>query len=73
MPVSTQQKQEEQKLAIPQEEYEMFSRENFDSKQLRYEFAAPQDIAIDQEDIKTQDETVLDPRTLEMPVGPAGA
>ena len=73
MPVSTEVKQEEQKLAIPQEEYEMFSRENFDSKQLRYEFAAPANIAIDQEDIKTEDETVIDPRTLEMPVGPAGA
>lgn len=73
MPVSTEVKKEEQKLAIPQEEYEMFSRENFDQKQLRYEFAAPQDIAIDQEDIKTMDETVIDPRTLEMPVGPAGA
>jgi len=73
MPVSTEIKQEEQKLAIPQEDYEMFSRENFDSKQLRYEFAAPMDIAIDQEDIKTEDETVIDPRTLEMPVGPAGA
>lgn len=73
MPVSTQVKEEEQKLAIPQEDYVMFSRENFDQKNLRYEFAAPQDIAIDQEDIKTQDETVIDPRTLEMPVGPAGA
>jgi hypothetical protein len=73
MPVSTQQKEEEQKLAIPQEEYEMFSRENFDQKNLRYEFAAPSDIAIDQEDIKTMDETVIDPRTMEMPVGPAGA
>jgi hypothetical protein len=73
MPVSTELKQEEQKLAIPQDDYEMFSRENFDQKQLRFEFAAPQDIAIDQEDIKTQDESMIDPRTLEMPVGPAGA
>lgn len=73
MPVSTEVTKEEQKLAVPQEDYEMFSRENFDQKQLRYEFAAPQDIAIDQEDIKTEDETVLDPKTLEMPVGPAGA
>jgi len=73
MPVSTQVKKEEQKLTIPQEDYMMFSRENFDQKQLRYEFASPQNIDIDQDDIKTQDETVLDPRTLEMPVGPAGA
>lgn len=73
MPVSTQLKQEEQKLALPQDDYEMFSRENFDQKQIRFEFAAPQDIAIDQEDIKTQDETVIDPRTMELPVGPAGA
>lgn len=73
MPVSTEVKKEEQKLAIPQEDYTMFSRENFDQKQIRYEFAAPQDIAIDQEIIKTEDETVIDPRTLEMPVGPAGA
>lgn len=73
MPVSTQIKQEEQKLAIPDEDYVMFNRENFDSKQLRYEFAMPKDIAIDQEDIKRKDTTVLDPRTLEMPVGPAGA
>lgn len=73
MPVSTQIKEEEQKLALPNDDYVMFSRENFDQKQLRYEFAQPADIAIDQEDIKTQDKTVLDPRTLEMPVGPAGA
>lgn len=73
MPVSTQIKEEEQKLAVPSDDYEMFNRENFDQKQLRYEFAAPQDIAIDQDDIKTQDMTVMDPRTMELPVGPAGA
>lgn len=75
MPVSvqTELKKEEQKLALPQDDYEMFDRDNFDQRQIRFEFAAPQDIAIDQEDIKTQDETVVDPKTLEMPVGPAGA
>jgi hypothetical protein len=73
MPVSSQKKKEEQKLARPQDDYEMFSREAFDQKQLRYEFASPADIAIDQDQIKNQDETVIDPRTLEMPVGPAGA
>jgi hypothetical protein len=73
MPVSTEVRKEEQKLVRPQDDYEMFNRENFDQKQLRYEFAAPADIAIDQEQIKNQDETVIDPRTLDMPVGPAGA
>lgn len=73
MPVSSEVKKEEQKLAVPASDYEMFSRENFDQKNLRYEFAAPQDISVDQEDIKRQDQTVIDPRTMEMPVGPAGA
>lgn len=73
MPVSTTVKKEEQKLAIPREDDEMFTREDFDTKRLRYDFAAPLDIAIDQEKIKTEDIEVLDPDTLEMPVGPAGA
>ncbi|TKX57049.1 hypothetical protein, partial [Halorubrum sp. SP9] len=51
----------------------MFNREDFDQKQLRYEFAGPVDIALDQEEIKTEDIEVLDPGTLNMPVGPAGA
>lgn len=73
MPVSTEIKEEEQKLAIPREDDEMFTREDFDQKRLRYEFAGPLDIALDQEKIKTEDIEVLDPETLEMPVGPAGA
>ncbi len=73
MPVSTQQKQEEQKLAMPRDDHEMWTREDFDQKRLRYEFAGVQDIAIDQDEIKTEDIEVLDPRTLEMPVGPSGA
>ena len=73
MPVSTTVKKEEQKLAIPRDDDEMFVREDFDQKRLRYEFAAPLDIALDQERIKTEDIEVLDPDTLEMPVGPAGA
>jgi hypothetical protein len=73
MPVSTTNKEEAQKLAIPRQDDEMFNREDFDQKQLRYEFAGPLDIALDQEDIKTEDIEVLDPGTLNMPVGPAGA
>jgi hypothetical protein len=73
MPVSTEIKQEEQKLALPREDDEMFVREDFDQKRLRYQFAGVQDIALDQEKIKTEDIEVLDPDTLEMPVGPAGA
>jgi hypothetical protein len=73
MPVSTEIKEEAQKLAIPREDDEMFVREDFDQKRLRYEFAGVQDIALDQEEIKTDDIEVLDPETLEMPVGPAGA
>jgi len=73
MPVSTTVKQEEQKLAIPRDDDEMFVREDFDTKRLRYQFAGPLDIALDQERIKTEDIEVLDPETLEMPVGPAGA
>lgn len=73
MPVSTTLKAEEQKLAIPRDDDEMFVREDFDQKRLRYEFAAPQDIALDQEIIKTEDMEVMNPDTLEMPVGPAGA
>lgn len=73
MPVSTTIKEEEQKLAIPRMDDEMFVREDFDQKRLRYEFAGVSDIALDQEKIKTEDIEVLDPETLEMPVGPAGA
>jgi hypothetical protein len=73
MPVATQLKEEEQKLAIPRDDDEMFMREDFDQKRLRYEFAGVGDIALDQEKIKTEDIEVLDPETLEMPVGPAGA
>lgn len=73
MPVSTTNKEEAQKLALPREDEEMFVREDFDQKRLRYEFAGVQDIALDQETIKTEDMEVLDPETLEMPVGPAGA
>ena len=72
MPVSTTVKQEEQKLALPRDDDEMFTREDFDQKRLRYEFAAPLDIALDTEEVKTEDIEVLDPDTLEMPVGPAG-
>jgi hypothetical protein len=72
MPVSTKLKQEAQKLAIPRRDDEMFVREDFDQKRLRYEFAAVDDIPIDQETIKTEDIEVMDPSTLEMPVGPAG-
>jgi len=72
MPVSTTVKEEEQKLALPRMDDEMFVREDFDTKRLRYEFAAPLDIALDQDKIKTEDIEVLDPETLEMPVGPAG-
>jgi len=72
MPVSTTVKKEEQKLAIPRSDDEMFTREDFDQKQLRYEFAAPLDVALDQGTIKTEDIEVLDPETLEMPAGPAG-
>jgi len=73
MPVSTTVKEEEQKLAIPRDDDEMFVREDFDQKRLRYQFAGVDDIALDQEKIKTEDIEVLDPETLEMPVGPAGA
>jgi hypothetical protein len=73
MPVSTKLKEEAQKLAIPREDDEMFVREDFDQKRLRYEFAGVDNIAIDQETIKTEDIEVMDPSTLEMPVGPAGA
>jgi len=73
MPVSTKLKEEAQKLAIPREDDEMFVREDFDQKRLRYEFAGVSDIAIDQETIKTEDIEVMDPASLEMPVGPAGA
>jgi len=73
MPVSTTNKEEAQKLAIPRSDDEMFQREDFDQKQLRYEFAGVDDIALDQEKIKTEDIEVLDPGTLNMPVGPAGA
>jgi len=73
MPVSTKLKKEAQKLAIPRMDDEMFVREDFDQKRLRYEFAGVQDISIDQETIKTEDIEVMDPSTLEMPVGPAGA
>ena len=73
MPVSTKLKEEAQKLAVPRSDDEMFVREDFDQKRLRYEFASVQDIAIDQETIKTEDIEVMDPSTLEMPVGPAGA
>lgn len=73
MPVSTTTKKEEQKLAIPRDDDEMFVREDFDQKRLRYEFAGVDDIALDTETVKTEDIEVLDPETLEMPVGPAGA
>jgi hypothetical protein len=73
MPVSTKLKEEAQKLAIPRRDDEMFVREDFDQKRLRYQFAGVEDIAIDQETIKTEDIEVMDPSTLEMPVGPAGA
>jgi len=73
MPVSTEQKKEEQKLALPRDDAEMFTRQDFDQKRLRYEFASVSDLAIDQEQIKTEDITSVDPRTLEMPVGPAGS
>ena len=73
MPVSTKVKEEEQKLAIPRRDDEMFVRQDFDQPRLRYQFAGVDDIALDQEKIKTEDIEVLDPNTLEMPVGPAGA
>jgi len=73
MPVSTKLKEEAQKLAIPRDDDEMFVRKDFDQPRLRYEFAGVSDIAIDQETIKTEDIEVMDPASLEMPVGPAGA
>jgi len=73
MPVSTELKEEAQKLAIPRRDDEMFVREDFDQKRLRYEFASANDIPLDQETIKTEDIEVMDPASLEMPVGPAGA
>jgi len=73
MPVSTELKEEAQKLAIPRRDDEMFVREDFDQKRLRYEFASADDIPLDQETIKTEDIEGMDPASLEMPGGPAGA
>lgn len=73
MPVSTEVTKEQQKLGKPPEDYTMFSREAFDQKQIRFEFAQPRGIALDEEDIEVEDQTVADPRFLELPAGPQGA
>lgn len=73
MPVKTQTTKEAQKQSFAAGEYTMFSREDWDQKQIRYDFVQPRDIDISTEIIEREDQTVVDPRTLETPVGPTGA
>jgi hypothetical protein len=73
MPVRSQLTEEELKEAAPASDYTMFERENFDQKQLRYEFANVEDIDLEQiRPIEREDQVVMDPESLELPVGPAG-
>jgi hypothetical protein len=50
----------------------MFEREGFDEKQMRYDLAQVQEISEDDLYIERDDKEFIDPRTLDMPVGPTG-
>lgn len=71
MPVSSEIVESQRTVAEPAEN-QMFERENFDRKGLRFDFVDPTDLSPDTDWIEREDKTLPDPRTLQMPVGPTG-
>jgi len=71
MPVSSELYEQQRTVAEPADN-EMFEREDFDRKGLRFDFADPETLDPDTKYIEREDKTLPDPRTLQMPVGPTG-
>ena len=53
-------------------EHQMWERRGFDRRGIRREFAGVQSIDLGDKRIEQDDRTVVDPRSLDMPVGPTG-
>jgi len=71
MPVSTELIEQQRSIAEPADD-EMFERKNFDRSGLRFEMADPDSLDIDTRYVEREDKSMIDPRTMEMPVGPTG-
>jgi hypothetical protein len=69
MTTSTQRNKRENALAEPLDN-QMFEREGFDRRGIRREFAGVQALSLDDKDVQQDDQTFVDPRTIDMPVGP---
>jgi len=69
MTTSTPQNKRQQSLAEPLEN-QMFEREGFDRRGIRREFAGVQALSLDDKHVQQDDQTFVDPRTIDMPVGP---
>lgn len=70
-PTSTGRNKRQQSVAEPREN-QMWTREGFDRAALRYEFTGNQAQAISLSDkyVQQDDQTFVDPRSIDMPVGP---
>ncbi len=71
MPTSTTRNKKQQTVAEPLEN-QMWEREGFDRRGIRREFAGVQNIGLGDKYVEQDDRTIVDPRTIDMPVGPTG-
>lgn len=51
-------------------ENQMWEREGFDRRGIRYEFAGRREVSLEDKRVIQDDQTYVDPRTIDMPVGP---
>lgn len=69
MPVTTPENRREQSVAEPLDR-QMFEREGFDRRGIRRELAGVQAISLEDKYVQQDEQTFVDPRTIDMPVGP---